>query len=71
MLELNNIINQMSLADIYRTFYLAPPISFSLKSVLSESKITKGYTFLAAHGTFSKTDHITWTQDKSQQLEEN
>jgi hypothetical protein len=35
-------MKQMDLTDIYRTFH---------------SK-TKGYTFSAPHGTFSKTDHI-------------
>jgi hypothetical protein len=35
-------MKQMDLADIYRTFYPK----------------TKGYTFSAPHGTFSKNDHI-------------
>jgi hypothetical protein len=37
------VMKQMDLTDIYRTFYPK----------------TKGYNFfLASHGTFSKTDHI-------------
>jgi hypothetical protein len=35
-------MKQMGLTDIYRTFYPK----------------TKGYTFSAPHGTFSKIDHI-------------
>jgi hypothetical protein len=35
-------MKEMDLTDIYRTFYPK----------------TKGYTFSAPHGTFSKTDHI-------------
>jgi hypothetical protein len=43
ILELNHTIDQMSLADVYRIFH---PTSAQ-------------YIFLsAAHGTFSKTDHI-------------
>ena len=43
MLELNNIINQMDLADIYRTFH----------------SNTKEYTFFSVpHGTLSKADNI-------------
>jgi exonuclease III len=42
-LELNDTIDQMDLADIYRVLHTA----------------TTQYTFLtAAHGTFSKIDHI-------------
>lgn len=43
MLELNNTINQMNLADIYRTFQLN----------------TKEYAFFSVtHTTFSKINHI-------------
>ena len=43
MLELNNTLNQMNLADIYRTFH----------------PDTKEYTFFSVtHTTFSKINHI-------------
>jgi hypothetical protein len=43
ILELNDTINQIDLADVHRIFHLT----------------TTQYTFFsAAHGTFSKIDHI-------------
>jgi endonuclease/exonuclease/phosphatase family metal-dependent hydrolase len=42
ILELNHTIDQMDLADVYRIFHPTTQCTF----------------FLAAHGTFSKIDHI-------------
>jgi hypothetical protein len=45
ILELNHIIDQMDLAEVYRIFH----------------STTTQYTFLsAAHRIFSKIDHISW-----------
>jgi exonuclease III len=41
-MDTTEVIKQMDLIDIYRTFYPK----------------TKGYTFSASHGTSSKIDHI-------------
>lgn len=50
ILELNNVINQIDLADIYRTLY----------------PNTKEYTFLpAAHGIFSRIEHTLDTKQAS------
>jgi hypothetical protein len=44
----------MDLTDIYRTFYPK----------------TKGYNFFSApHGTFSKIDHINWSQNRPQHIQ--
>jgi exonuclease III len=51
ILELNHIIEQMDLADVYRIFH----------------PIFAQYTFFsAAHGTFSKTDHLLGHKKKKQ-----
>jgi exonuclease III len=42
ILELNDTIDQMNLTDIYRIFHTRAQYTF----------------FSAAHGTFSKTDHV-------------
>jgi exonuclease III len=51
-LDLNDIIDQMDLTDVYRVFHLT----------------TAQYTFFsAAHGIFSKIDHISRHKGKPQQ----
>jgi hypothetical protein len=56
MLELTNVIKQMGLTNIYRTFH----------------SNTKEYTFFSApHGTFFKTGHIPRHKSKSQHKKEN
>jgi exonuclease III len=53
ILELNHIIDQMDLADVYRIFH---PTSAQ-------------YTFFsAAHGTFSEIDHCLRAQKKPHQI---
>lgn len=53
MQELSDIINQMDIKDIYRTF----------------QPNTKEYTFFSApHGTFSKTDHMLVTKFKKAEM---
>lgn len=51
-LKLNDIIDQMNLTNIYRTFY--PNIV--------------EYAFFVGHGTFLKTDSYIKTQSKSKQI---
>ena len=50
---LNDIVEQLDLIDIFRTLY---------------PKKTEYTFFSSAHGTFSRTDHITRAQNKTQQI---
>ena len=50
---LNPILNELDLIDIYRTLHPR----------------TKEYSFYSnAHGTFSRTDHVSGTQNRSQPI---